>query len=216
MTLRGRRPRCLSLLDKAGFSGSSLENWLRDRFFEQHCEIFHQNPFIWHIWDGRRDGFAALVNYHKLDHKLLERLAYTVLGDWIIHQRHGMEAGEPGAEDRLAAVETLQRKLALILEGEPPYDIFVRWKPLDSQPIGWDPDLNDGVRTNIRPFVEAGVLRKDPRINWTKDRGTDSQSLRPEEQFPWFWKNGEFTGERVNDCHYTNTEKRAARAPRGK
>ena len=21
-------------------------------------------PFVWHIWDGRRDGFGALVNYH--------------------------------------------------------------------------------------------------------------------------------------------------------
>ena len=27
-------------------------------------QLFHQRPFIWHIWDGRRDGFHALVNYH--------------------------------------------------------------------------------------------------------------------------------------------------------
>ena len=35
-------------------------------FFAHHCELFHQRPFIWHIWDGRRDGFHALVNYHRL------------------------------------------------------------------------------------------------------------------------------------------------------
>jgi hypothetical protein len=23
------------------------------------------------VWDGLKDGFAALVNYHKLDHKKL-------------------------------------------------------------------------------------------------------------------------------------------------
>ena len=51
-----------------------------------------------------------------------------------------------------------------------PHDIFVRWKPLE-QPIGWHPDLNDGVRLNIRPFVEADVLRKRPNIKWGKDRG---------------------------------------------
>jgi hypothetical protein len=206
-----------ALLDQAESSGKTLDDWLRDGFFEQHCQLFQQRPFIWHIWDGRRrDGFAALVNYHKLDRKLLERLTYTVLGDWITHQRQGAKAGDLGAEDRLAAAETLQKKLVLILEGEPPYDIFVRWKPLDAQPMGWDPDLNDGVRMNIRPFVEAGVLRKNPRIKWTKDRGAEPASLRPKEQFPWFWEAGEFTGERVNDIHLTNAEKRTARAAGGK
>jgi len=206
-----------ALLDQEECSGRTLDDWLRDGFFESHCRLFHQRPFIWHVWDGRRrDGFAALVNYHKLDRKLLERLTYTVLGDWITHQRQGVRTGELGAEDRLAAAEMLQKKLTLILEGEPPHDIFVRWKPLDAQPIGWEPDLNDGVRMNIRPFVEAGLLRKDPRIKWTEDGGAESQSLRPKEQFPWFWKDGEFTGERVNDVHLTNAEKRTARAAGGK
>lgn len=201
-----------TLLEKAGFTGKTLEDWLRDGFFEQHCQLFHQRPFIWHIWDGRRrDGFAALVNYHKLDRRLLERLTYTVLGDWIEQQRLAVQAGERGAEDHLAAALELQRKLELILEGEPPYDIFVRWKPLHEQPIGWEPDLNDGVRVNIRPFVEAGVLRKNPRIQWTKDRGKEPESLRPADLFPWFWKDRQFTGERVNDVHLTNDEKRAVR-----
>jgi hypothetical protein len=44
----------------------SLEDWIRDEFFEEHCRIFHQRPFVWHVWDGRKDGFHALVNYHRL------------------------------------------------------------------------------------------------------------------------------------------------------
>ena len=63
----------------------------------------------------------------------------------------------------------------MILTGEPPYDIFVRWKPLREQAIGWHPDLNDGVRMNIRPFIEADILRKTPNIKWTKDRGTEPE-----------------------------------------
>ena len=31
-----------------------LDGWLRIRFFDQHCKLFRQRPFIWHIWDGRR------------------------------------------------------------------------------------------------------------------------------------------------------------------
>ena len=103
----------------------------------------------------------------------------------------------------------MQTKLKRILEGEPPYDIFVRWKPLSEQPISWNPDLNDGVRINIRPFMTADVLRKKPSIKWTKDRGKEPE--RDPDDYPWFWEDGEFTGNRVNDVHLTNAEKRAAR-----
>ncbi len=101
------------------------------------------------------------------------------------------------------------RKLKHILAGEPPHDIFVRWKPLSELPIGWNPDLNDGVRMNIRPFVEAGIRRKPPNIKWTMDRGNEPQ--RPKEEYPRFCPGGTFKGERVNDRHYTNAEKQAAR-----
>lgn len=198
------------LLADADSEGLSLEAWLRDKFFEQHCRLFHHRPFIWHIWDGLRDGFGALVNYHKLDAKNLERLIHTYLGDWIRQQEADAAKGVDGAEQRLAAALQLKTKLEAILEGEAPYDIFVRWKPLEEQPIGWNPDLNDGVRINIRPFVIAGVLRhnKPPKLNikWDKDRGKDPPSS------PWYHL---FKGERINDYHLTLAEKRAARGKQG-
>ncbi len=202
------------LLTEAGAkSGTSLDDWLLNSFFEQHCRRFHQRPFIWHVWDGRKDGFACLVNYHKLDRALLENLTYSYLQDWINAQVAEAKASKTGADLRLNAAQELQGKLKLILAGERPYDIFVRWKPLAEQPIGWNPDLNDGVRLNIRPFMTAGVLRfsKKPQlnINWNKDRGTEPK--RPRDQFPWFWDGDTFKGDRVNDRHYTNAEKQAAR-----
>jgi hypothetical protein len=198
------------LLTDAGCKpGTSLDDWLRDKFFEQHCKRFHHRPFIWHIWDGRKDGFSCLVNYHRLDHQRLETLTYAYLQDWITAQAAAARDGKLGADLRLAAAQELQSKLKLILAGEPPYDIFVRWKPIHEQPIGWNPDLNDGVRVNIRPFVMANVLRKPPNIKWTKDRGKEPE--RAQEQFPWFWENGTFKGDRINDYHLTNAQKRAAR-----
>ncbi len=117
---------------------------------------------------------------------------------------------ESGADARLLAAQQLQEKLKLIAEGEPPYDIFVRWKPIEDQPIGWNPDLNDGVRMNIRPFTEANILRKKPNIKWKKDRGKEPQC--PQDQYPWFYDdNGEPTGDRVNDVHLTLDQKRELR-----
>jgi hypothetical protein len=132
-----------------------------------------------------------------------------------------VNAGEAGSDARLQAAKQLQAKLKLILEGEPPYDIFVRWKPLAQQALGWQPDLNDGVRMNIRPFVTADILRKRVKIKWDKDRG--KEPVRAQADFPWFWgwdeQSTDFAGvgktpdgNRWNACHYSLAVKHAARA----
>lgn len=223
------------LLADAGYAGKALDDWLRDGFFVQHYELFHQRPFIWHIWDGRRDGFHALVNYHRLAApngeglRTLEKLIYSYLGDWIDRQRADQTAGVEGADARLAHAEHLKAELIKILDGEPPYDIFVRWKPLHEQPIGWEPDINDGVRMNIRPFMTADtlnarganacILRATPKIKWDKDRG--KEPTRDKADYPWFWGWDEatadfaggatFDGNRWNDHHYSRAVKQAAR-----
>ena len=134
-----------------------------------------------------RGGFSALVNYHRLcegngaGRRLLEKLRDTYLGEWIGAQRRALAAGEAGAEERLIAAEHLRGELTKIIDGDPPYDIFVRWKPLYRQPIGWEPDIDDGVRLNIRPFLtakpknpgrkDACILRVTPRVK--KHAGAD-------------------------------------------
>lgn len=186
--------RAKQLLEASGSKKQDLEAWLRDDFFKAHCQVFKNRPFVWQIWDGRKDGFSALVNYHRLDRPTLERLTYTYLGDWIERQTAGVRDDVAGAEERLAAARDLQRRLELILEGEPPYDIYVRWKSLAEQPIGWEPDLNDGVRLNVRPFVQAGVLRSKFNVKWDKDRGKNPDG-----------------SDRINNLHFSLAEKQAAR-----
>lgn len=183
-------------------AAADLGDWLRQNFFAEHCKLFHSRPFIWQVWDGHPHGFSALVNYHKLagqkgqGRRTLEQLTFTYLGDWIDRQKLDQAEGVNGADDRLAAALDLQGQLKKILEGEPPYDIFVRWKHLHQQAIGWDPDINDGVRMNIRPFLSAqlrkggktgaGILRAKPgSIKWAKDRG--KEPMRSKDEFPWFW-----------------------------
>lgn len=182
------------LVADAGGRSGRLEDWLSDSFFAQHVKTFGNRPFLWHIWDGRKDGFSAIVNYHSLDRRTLEKLTFTSLGAWIDRQKHEARAERAGADARLAAAEDLQRRLQLILDGAPPYDIYVRWKGMAEQPIGWDPDIDDGVRLNIRPFVTAGALRAKVNVHWRKDRGTNPDG-----------------SERHNDLHPTLDERREAR-----
>jgi hypothetical protein len=227
------------MLADAGYADSTLEEWLRDSFFEEHCKLFYHRPFVWHIWDGERDGFHALINYHRLSApngegaRLLQKLAQTYLGDWIARCEADVKNEKPNAHKLLKAAKDLQVDLLKILEGEAPNDIFVRWKTLHEQAIGWNPDINDGVRLNIRPFLTvrdvgkkgAGLLRFKPNIKWDKDRG--SEPKRPKAEFPWFWScmpedkpehftdffgGSEFTGERWNNLHYTLAAKKAARS----
>ena len=120
-------------------------------------------------------------------------MTYTYLGGWINTQKGAVRQGIPGSDGRLVAAQTLQKKLIAIAEGDPPSDIYVRWKPLSKQAIGWDPDINDGVRMNIRPFMTAEVLRARPNINWNKDRGKNPDG-----------------SDRMNDLHPMRAEKEAA------
>lgn len=210
-----------------GSKAKTLEDWLRDEAFEQHCAFFHDRPFIWHLWDGLKDGFHVLVNYHRLDHATLEKLTFSYLGEWIRQQADDAKADKPGAAARLGAAQALQDKLKAILTGEAPLDIFVRWKPLKEQPIGWHPDLNDGIRQNIRPFLlagdvgkkGAGLFRVLPLKLKESDRGTEPE--RPRADYPWFWCEEDpgtnptggktFVGTRWNTTHLALATKRVAR-----
>lgn len=219
-----------ALIQATGSTKTSLEDWLRDDFFKQHVSLFHNRPFVWHLWDGLKDGFHVLVNYHRLDHATLNALTYTYLGDWIREQKAAAADDVPGAAERLKSATYLQGRLAAILEGEAPLDLFVRWKPLSKQAIGWHPDLNDGIRLNIRPFLLAGDLgakgsglfRAKPGITLDPnkaDRGTEP--LRDKDEYPWFWcdkppgkdpvPGKEYSGRRWNGVHLTLARKREAR-----
>jgi len=141
------------LLAAAGFGGKGLETWLRDGFFAGHCRLFHNRPFVWQVWDGRKDGFSALLNYHRLDAACLDRLIHSYLDRWIDAQGEQRQQAErqgadvspelAGAGARLVAAQRLKAKLQAIREGEATpdrkdgYDIYVRWKPLHRQPLGW-------------------------------------------------------------------------------
>lgn len=133
-----------TLVTEARGKNGRLEDWLRDAFFSQHVKAFDNRPFLWHIL-GRSQGWV-------LGHRQLppsrssnpRKADLTTLGAWIERQKHETAASRAGADKGLAAAEDLQNRLKQILDGAPPHDVYVRWKELHEQPIGWHPDLDDG------------------------------------------------------------------------
>ena len=154
----------------------------KNRFFAEHCALFHNRPFVWHIWDGRKkDGFGVLVHYHRLaapngeGRRLLEKVTHGYLGDWIARQRDEVKADKSGAEARLAAALDLQKKLEAILEGEPPYD-YIEEMEFDGtrRPVSF-PDHLKLLEDQIRE-KKVGLVIIDPIMAYLSG-GIDSAVL---------------------------------------
>lgn len=101
---------------------------------------------------------------------------------------------------------------------------WVRRPSPKEQPLGWQSDLNDGVRLNSLLAREvgnkgAGLRRAKPNLKGDQDGGREPQRDRAD--YPWFWAETEpstdfpggqhVTGHRWNHVHYTLAFKRAAR-----
>jgi len=151
-----------------------MDTWLSTRYFDYHVGLYKHRPIFWHIQSD--DGsFGVLCHYHRFNRNRLQKLRAHYLATFMDRLRR--EIGELQGDDskdararqeklegNLRAAEELNRKLGLILTGEPDpktgeqYRIQVPWKSDDEQPKGWEPDIDDGVKVNIGPLQEAGVL----------------------------------------------------------
>src|SRR5699024_11206933 len=74
-------------------------HWLRTRFFAEHCDLFLQRPFLWHIWDGEPDGFGVIVRYQKLTREGLRSLIDDELIPWLSALEFGASGGTPVSFD---------------------------------------------------------------------------------------------------------------------
>ena len=60
----------------------------------------------------------------------------------------------------------------------------------------------------IEPEMGVAITLDECEELAKKDRG--KEPTRDQGQFTWYWENGKFTGDRVNNVHLANAEKRAA------
>ncbi len=154
--------------------GMTRDDWFRRRFFEEHTRRFKQRPIAWHL-TSREGRFQALVLYHRLSRDLVQRLRATYAGSLISElqaEREKAKGDQAKVSDLTAGIEDVEefrRTLERIERGdEPRYRIRCRWKgeDPDGRPGPYAPDLDDGVKVNIRPFQEAGILARPVIKKW--------------------------------------------------
>lgn len=156
----------------------SIAEWLENAFFEYHSDLYKSRPIFWHIASSQGtspSAFGALVHYHKFNRDRMAKLRSQYLREAIeTFRREAALADKEGRADdradwqaRLEEAQELDRRLQWVQEGhregpeggERDFRILTPWKTREERPLGWDPDLDDGVKVNIEPLQKAGVLR---------------------------------------------------------
>jgi len=165
-----------SLQEFRTWVGKDLDDWVKREFFRRHIQQFKRRPITWHLTSP--DGtFQAFVLYHKLSRETLERLRTKYAGGLINRLRAEHERAQERKDTNRARelalqiedVEEFRSRVQAIIEGrELRYRIRCRWKgeEKEGRPGSYAPDLDDGVKVNIRPFQEAGLLEREVIKKW--------------------------------------------------
>jgi hypothetical protein len=156
--------------------GRELGEWLQREFFKRHIQQFRQRPIVWHL-TSREGTFQALLLYHGLSRDTLRRIRDVYAGGLLNRLKAELERAQARKDTRAGTelrfniddVEEFRDRILAIEEGRQlPNRVRCRWKgeEKDGRPGPYAPDLNDGVKVNIRPFQETGLLAREVIKKW--------------------------------------------------
>jgi hypothetical protein len=156
--------------------GRDLADWLKRDWFRRHAQQFKQRPIAWHL-TSPHGTFQAIVLYHCLSRDALRRLRDVYAGALVKRLKGELQRAEQRGDSRnseelrfhIEDAEEFRDRVLAIEEGrELRNRIRCRWKyeERDGRPGPYAPDLDDGVKVNIRPFQETGLLARDVIKKW--------------------------------------------------
>lgn len=170
--------------------GTTLDNWLATEFFGYHVGLYRLRPIIWQIVSSQRGqpAFSCFVYWHKLNADTLLRIQQVYLHQVVESARIEAErlanqlteqklAGAPmkvqqqtekaqrQAQERYNELRRLSEQIQRLLQ---PHELKVQsrsaWvveKVNEIVANGYRPNRDYGVRVNIEPLKQAGILPKD-------------------------------------------------------
>lgn len=128
--------------------GRSIEAWLYGPFTKWHTSLYKERPILWHL-ASPNSNFGVLLHYHKLDKDTLPKIRNVYLRTTRDSLRRQLDAAREAKDYKTvgqleAALEDLtdmDGRLQAVIEA------------------GYEPAIDDGVKANILPLQEAGLLR---------------------------------------------------------
>jgi hypothetical protein len=161
-------------LDSADYLGRPLGEWLLKTFWKDyHVKWYENRPVLWQL-QSQKGHFACLVYIHKMDRDTLPKVRSQYL--WASRNacqaalesaRLREDSGDKGAAREVADLESMlddlndfERRLSDVIEARIPCDI-PDWAQGPYRNGAYDPVLDDGVKVNILPLQEAGLLAKN-------------------------------------------------------
>lgn len=165
-----------SLDEFSTWVGRDLGEWVERRFFPRHIQQFKQRPIAWHL-TSPEGTFQALLLYHRLSRETLHRLRDVHAGALINRLRAELQRAEErnvsaAAQElrfKIEDVEEFRLRLTAIEQGRDLHHrIRCRWKGEEEEgrPGPYAPDIDDGVKVNIRPFQDTGLLASEVIKKW--------------------------------------------------
>ena len=137
------------LEDDAGKElGRSVESWLDGPFIQWHTSLYKKRPILWHL-ASPNNSFAVLLYYHKLDKDTLPKIRNVYLRALRDGLRRQLDAARQASDNK--TITQLETTLDDLLQMEERLQAVI-----DS---GYNPIIDDGVKANILPLQEAGLLR---------------------------------------------------------
>ena len=130
-----------------------------------------KRPVLWHLTSPRRH-FAVMLDYHKLTRDTLPKVQTLYLWPQMEAARTRLAAAGAGQalirasfktiadlEDELADLEDCNRHLESVIQGAVEVTL-PEWAngPYRDGKAPYDPDPDDGVKVNLLPIQEAGLL----------------------------------------------------------
>jgi hypothetical protein len=160
-------------LDSADYLGRPLGEWLLKNFWKDfHIKWYKKRPILWQL-QSQKGHFACLVQIHKMDRDTLPKVRSQYL--WTSRNacqaalesaRLREDSGDKSAAREVADLESMlddlndfERRLSDVIEARIPCEI-PDWAQGPYRNGAYDPVLDDGVKVNILPLQEAGILAK--------------------------------------------------------
>lgn len=128
--------------------GRSVESWLDGPFIQWHTKLYKKRPILWQL-TSPNNSFAVLLYYHKLDKDILPKIRNVYLRAFRDSLRRQLDAARQANNNKI--IDQLETTLDDLAQMDEKLQAVIE--------SGYNPAIDDGVKANILPLQEAGLLR---------------------------------------------------------